>query len=80
MHKRMAETEESVPNLQDNRLEHREEAEDRMMISQKSFFFLTIHFIIKNERNRRHPQAPTIAEPGKFVPIFFFLNRICSYL
>jgi hypothetical protein len=41
----MAETEESLPNLQDYRLEHREEAEDSMMISRKSFFFfLTIQF------------------------------------
>lgn len=30
MHKRMAETEESLPNLQDDRLERWEEAENRM--------------------------------------------------
>jgi len=69
----MAETEESLPNLQDYRLEHREEAEDSMMISRKSFFFfLTIQFYNQKWKKQKVPSSPhTIAEPGKFVPNFF---------
>lgn len=50
MHKRMAETEESLPNLQDDRLEHCQEAKNRMNKSiqkrMKILFFSVFGWII----------------------------------